>query len=201
MDQGFPSDESGPASPHLATDPDRAPARLAEPIALAVEILARTWAIYRARLAVCWAVYWGEAFANWSILLVSALVLFGMEAAFKEPALAEFSQFLIFLARIIVPIWLQIGLNLALLKIVRDRPVALEDLFRGGPFLLATLLATIAVLAVALVPPLAAYLAIDGFLSRLTAFSHALATLVLLSVARSPRPARGRCWSGSPARG
>ena len=102
--------------------------------------------------------------------------------------LLEFSGFLLFLFQIIVPVWLQIGLNLALLKVVRQQPVALEDLFRGGRYLLTTLLAWVVILAVTSVPVLVVSYAIDRFLSEFASFSDNLGALVLLSAVGAPQP-------------
>jgi hypothetical protein len=54
--------------------------------------------------------------ANWSFLLTLTLLFEGLEEALGDPALSEFLRFLSFLAGIIVPVWLQIGMNLSLLK-------------------------------------------------------------------------------------
>jgi hypothetical protein len=161
-------------------------ALLTDPLSLASEVLSRTWSTYQARLSACWIAYWGEALANWSILVTALFVITSLNEAVPEPAFLEFSRFLLFLSQVLVPVWLQIGLNLALLKIARGEPVALEDLFRGGRFLLTTLLATAVVLALASVPVLVAYYAIDWFLSEFATFSFNLGVLVLLSAARAP---------------
>jgi hypothetical protein len=158
------------------------------PLSLAGEILSGTWSTYQARFSACWIVYWGEVLANWSILVTAFFMISGLNDAFPEPMLQAFSGFLVFLIQIIVPVWLQIGLNLALLKIVRQEPVALEVIFRGGRYLLTTLLATAVVLAVASVPVLVVYYAIDRFLSEFAFFSDNLGALVLLSAVGAPLP-------------
>src|SRR5437763_5761642 len=77
-------------------------------------ILQATWSRFHGRLAACIAAFWGAAAANWLIVMICRAVLSGLNEAIGEPAFGEFARFLLFLADIVVPIWLQIGLNLAL---------------------------------------------------------------------------------------
>ncbi len=192
MDLRPPTDERGPiddpAPRRLSFERIAPAALLTDPQSLAGEILSRTWSTYQARLSACWFGYWGEALANWSILATVLLVISGLNDALREPAFLEFSRFAFFLIQILVPVWLRIGLDLIMLKIVRQEPVAVEDLFRGGRLLLTKLLATAAILAVAGMPVLVVYYAIDWCLSEFPAFSSNLGVFVLLSAAKAPEP-------------
>ena len=109
--------------------PDRRPSRtgsVAFPAGaptVEAEIFHRTFWTYRLQLPACWTAYWGTVLANWSFLLTLSLLFEGLEEALGEPALSEFLRFLSFLAGIIVPVWLQIGMNLSLLKVAAgNRP-------------------------------------------------------------------------------
>ncbi len=192
MDLRPPLDDRGSVDDsvprRLSFEQVRPVALATHPVSLVGEILSRTWSTYQARLSACWIVYWGKFLANFSILVTAFLMISGLNDAFHEPVLLEFSGFLLFLTQIIVPIWLQIGLNLALLKIVRQEPVALENLFRGGRYLLTTLLATAGVVAFASVPVLVVYYAIDWVVSEYAAFSFNLGALVFLSAAGASQP-------------
>ena len=169
LDDRGPVDDSAPR--RLSFEQVRPVVPVTNPSSFAGEILSRTWSTYRAKLSACWIVYWGEVLANWSILVTADFLIAGLNDAFREPGLMEFFRFLDFLVRIIVPVWLQIGLNLALLKITRQEPAALEDLFRGGRYLLTTLLGSVAFLAVASVPVLVVYYAIDWCMGKFESFS------------------------------
>jgi hypothetical protein len=192
MDLPPPPDDRGPigdSAPRRLSFERIEPAALAtDPASLARAIVARTGATYRARLSACWLAYWGEALGNWSIVATAIAVISGINDALGDPALLELSRFASFLVQILVPVWLQIGLTMILLKLARQRPVAVEDLFRGGRFLLTKLLANALFLAVAAIPVLAAYLAIDAFLARFPSFSSYLGIFVLLSAAQAPLP-------------
>jgi hypothetical protein len=192
MDLRPPPDESGPiaepAPRRLSFERVPLAALRADPFSLAGEILSRTWATYQARLAACWIAEWGEALANWSILATVFFVISGVNEAIREPALLESSRFAVFLVQILVPVWLRIGLDLIQLRIARREPVAIEDLFRGGRFLLTKLLATAVLLAVAGMPVLVVYYAVGGLLSRFPSFAADLGAFILLAAARAPEP-------------
>jgi hypothetical protein len=192
MDLRLPPDDRGPIDdpvPRQLSFERIAPAAPStHPLSLAGEILSRAWSTYQARLSACWIAYWGEVLANWSILSTLLLVISGFNDAIREPVFLELSRFAFFLVQILVPVWLRIGLDRIMLKIARQEPVAVEDLFRGGRFLLTKLLATAVFLAVAGVPVLVVYYAIDWCLSEFPAFASNLGIFVLLSVARAPEP-------------
>ena len=88
-----------------------------------------------------------------------------LNALAGEPEITPFLEFVRFLGMFLVPAWLWIGQSLAFLKIARREPVTLEDLFRGGPWLLTVLLATGVLLAVAAIPCLLIYGAAEGLLA------------------------------------
>jgi hypothetical protein len=80
-----------------------------------------------------------------------------MNLALADPTVTPFLSFLSFLALILVPAWMWLGQGLSMLRLVRMEPVTVQDLFRGGPYLLTTLLAAGAYLAIAAIPILLIY--------------------------------------------
>jgi hypothetical protein len=192
MDPPPPPDDRGPiddSTPRrLSFEPIAPPPSLADPVSLAREILSRTWSTFQARLPACWIAYWGEALAYWAILVAAVEVISGLDDALRNPEFQEFSRFTIFLIEILVPVWLQIGLSMILLKIARQEPVAVEDLFRGGRFLLTKLLAHALFLAVAALPVLAVHFGIERLLSRFPSFSSQVGVFILLAAAQAPVP-------------
>jgi hypothetical protein len=139
---------------------DRAQGLLHAPAPSLDEILPWTWAIFRARMPACFGAYWGATGAAWLILLAIAVLLSGLNDLARDPMVFDLLRFLLFLAELLVPAWLVIGQNLTMLKLARQEPVAPEDLFRGGRYLLTTLLALLVFLAAAGLPLL--------FLARVT---------------------------------
>jgi hypothetical protein len=116
------------------------------------DLLARTWSCYKAQWSTCMAVYWGAGAVNVMIILTLDLILAGVNDLARDPSFFEFLRFLHFLAFCVSSAWLWIGQSLGMLKIARGEPVTLEDLFRGRPYLLTTILATIVLLLAAAVP-------------------------------------------------
>jgi hypothetical protein len=125
------------------------------------DLLDRTRSIYKAQWSTCMAVYWGAGAANVMLVLTVDLILSGLNDLTRDPTFYEFLRFLHFLAIWVIPAWLWIGQTLALLKIARGEAVTLEDLFRGRPYLLTTILATVVLLVVAGVP----FLLVQGLTS------------------------------------
>jgi hypothetical protein len=161
MDLRPPADDRDPGSDPGSPRPDREPAGatdLLHPPPLDLEDLVRgTWSTYLARLPACLGAYWGAPAAAWFILLTWALLLSGLHALVGEPNVDHFLRFLLLLADVIVPAWLVIGRDLTLLRLVRREAVAPPDLFRGGPYLLTTLLAWLLFLAILTPPSLLVY--------------------------------------------
>ena len=149
-------------------------------------ILQATWSTFQGRLATCLAAYWGAAAANMVIVMTCRAVLSGLIEAIGEPAFGEFARFLLFLAETVVPIWLQIGMNLALLNIARSEPTAFDDLFRGGRYLLTTILATFLFLSIAAAPVLIAHVLVEMILDRSPVLTPLLSGFTLLSIAGAP---------------
>jgi hypothetical protein len=166
-------------------DPFAAPRAAAEPALLpgipftVADLLHQTWTIYQARVGACLAAYWGAAAAAWLILQTLTLVLTGLNDAVREPVFLELSRFLAFSGIIIIPAWMQIGQNRALLKIARREPVAIDDLFRGGPYLLTTLLAMLVLLAAAGTP----LWIIDRLTEAILSESHDNLMMIVLTLA------------------
>ncbi len=97
-------------------------------------------------------------------LLTLTLASFNVLAADRQ--ITILLEFLRFVAIIVVPAWLWIGQNSAYLKLARREPVAFDDLFRGGPWLLTTLLALGIVLAIVGVPTMLSYFLAETLLER-----------------------------------
>jgi hypothetical protein len=152
------------------------------------DLIRVTWSIFLARFSICLAAYWGSTAASWLILLVVSLTLAGLNDLVREPAFFEFVRFLLFLADVIVPAWLQIGLNLALLKIARQEPTTIEDLFRGGPYLLTTLLASLVFLSLAAAPCGLVYLFAEALAAEHQGLLMTIAAIPMLVAARASEP-------------
>jgi hypothetical protein len=139
-----------------------------------------SWSIYKARLAHCLGAFWGVVTINW-LCQMSIVLLDGGIASLRDPTLSLLSQFVSFFLSFVVAVWLTIGQNLAFLKIARGQVVAVENIFRGGRFVLTTILAWIAFLVVLAVPTLVVYLLAGAFLVTIVQGPSLAGLLVILA--------------------
>jgi hypothetical protein len=152
------------------------------------QVLRWNWSIYRARHSISMAAYWGSFAANWVIVLAVAQLLSAFNDIVKEPAFSEGLRFALFIADVLVPVWLQIGLNLLLLKIVRLEPGSLEDLFRGARYLLTTVLASLFLWALVGALVLYVYWSAGLVVSEFPEIVTLLGSIVTLTAAGAPAP-------------
>jgi hypothetical protein len=127
------------------------------------DIAGWSWMIYKSRLPHCLGVFWGVVAVNWVCQMSIVLIDRGI-TSLRDPTLSLLSQFASFFFSFVVAVWLTIGQNRALLKIARGEGVAVEDLFRGGPFVLTTILSYIAFFAILAGPGLLVYFLAGAFL-------------------------------------
>jgi hypothetical protein len=120
-------------------------------------ILGATWASFASAWPACLLVYWGAGAASWLILMLLTMTLASFNVLIDDRRITPFLEFVRFLGLFLVPAWLWIGQSFAFLKIARREPVSPEDLFRGGPWLLTTLLAIGILLVVTGIPCLIIY--------------------------------------------
>lgn len=120
-------------------------------------LLREAWRLYSLFWPACLFIFWGSVAAAWMVLNLIVIGLAALNLSLADPAVTPFLMFLRFLALFLVPVWMWLGQCLSLLKLVRMEPVTVQDLFRGGPYLLTTLLAAGAFLAIAGIPGLVSY--------------------------------------------
>ena len=121
-----------------------------------------SWSIYKARFSHCLGAYWGVFTINW-LCQMSLVLIDGGIASLRDPMLSLLSQFISFFLSFVVAVWLTIGQNFAFLRIARGQVVAVEHIFRGGRFVLTTILAGIAVFALLAVPGSVLYFLAGAF--------------------------------------
>jgi hypothetical protein len=102
-----------------------------------------TWSLYKERFGTCMGIIWGVVAVNLGVSIVSNLLLTAAVTAVRDPIFTAIMQFAVIFGGNVVQIWLNIGSNLALLKIVRRQEVAFEDVFTGGRYVLTTILAAL----------------------------------------------------------
>jgi hypothetical protein len=129
-------------------------------------IFRETWAAFTAAWPACLVIYWGATASSWLIVTLLTLTLASFNALAADRQITIFLEFIRFVALVVVPAWLWIGQNYAYLKLARREPVAFDDLFRGGPWLLTTLLAMGIVLAIFAVPAAIFYFTAETLMQR-----------------------------------
>lgn len=128
-------------------------------------LLGEAWGLFAGSWPTCLVVYWGAFAAFWVIMNLLVVVLAGLNAMIGDPSFTPVLEFVRFVGLFLVPAWLWLGQGIGFLRIARREPVAVEDLFRGGPYLLTALLSVAAFLAIVAVPCLTIYGAAEAFLS------------------------------------
>jgi len=144
LDPDFPGDETNPYAPPRSQLGHRS--RGESPAIVPFDlgcILSATWAIYKERLGACIAVCWTVLALTWGIQFWQTRLLRELAAAPGNRLQYFLVQFAVFLGGYVFHVWLSIGQNLAMLAVARGEPAVLVRVFRGGRFLLTTVLATV----------------------------------------------------------
>jgi hypothetical protein len=143
------------------------------------DIAGWSWSIYKTRLRHCVGVFWGVVTINW--LCQMSIMLFGEAIdSVRDPTLSFLARFGSFFLTFVVAVWLTIGQNLVFLKIARGKAVTVEDIFRGGRFVLTTIFAWIAFFAILAVPGVLVYLLAGAFVLTILAGPSLAGVLVIL---------------------
>jgi len=100
-----------------------------------------TWSLYKEQFRICMIIIWGVAGINFGISFGLNLLLTATIAAVRDPILSAVMRIAVTFAVYVVGFWLNVGTNLALLKIARRQEVVFEDVFTGGRYVLTTILA------------------------------------------------------------
>ncbi len=139
---------------------DRRPTPPIEPGAL----LREAWSRFASAWPRCLLVYWGAFAAYWLIMNLAVIVLAAMNAAVDDPSFTPVLEFVRFVGMFLIPVWLWLGQGILFLRIARQEPFEPDDLFRGHPYVLTTVLVLSSLLFVTVVPWLAIYGATEGIL-------------------------------------
>ncbi len=158
---------------------DRRPTPPVEPGAL----LGEAWSRFASAWPRCLLVYWGVFAAYWLIMNLAVIVLAAMNAAVDDPSFTPVLEFVRFVGMFLIPVWLWLGQGILFLRIARQEPFEPDDLFRGHPYVLTTVLVLSSLLLMTVVPWLAIYGATEGIL-------HAFDQPTLAEMARKITMAR-----------
>jgi hypothetical protein len=116
-------------------------------------------AIFKERMGLCLAMYWGSQGIIVAISLGMSMLLQVVTAVVRDRTMFTLSYILIQFFGIVIQVWLGIGQARAYLKIARGEPVAFEEIFQGGRYLLTTILASIIFILILLAPIMIAVVA------------------------------------------
>jgi hypothetical protein len=121
------------------------------------DVADRTWSLFRARLSTCLGIFWGAFAVNWICQLAIAAVDAAFRTEVRDPDLGMASRFISFFASFVAAVFFTVGQNLALLKVARTEEVTFDEIFRGGRFVLTTILAWLLFGLILSVPGLGLY--------------------------------------------
>lgn len=144
LDPDNPGDETNPYAPPRSKSGYRS--RGESPAIVPFDlgcILSATWTIYKERLGACIAVCWTVLGLTWGTQFWQTRLLRELAVAPGDQLHDLLVQFAVFFGGYVFHVWLSIGQNLAMLAVARREPSVLERVFRGGRFLLTTILAAI----------------------------------------------------------
>jgi hypothetical protein len=141
-----------------------------------------SWMIFAARTRVCLSMFWGCLGISFGTSVILKLVHDGLIDVVRDENTFKFLYILSLFAAQVLQFWLAIGMTLTMLKIARGLPVAFEDLFSGGRFVLTTILAWIVHKVVIAVPVLVATGVIVGGIFMMENQSGVAAFLLFLFV-------------------
>jgi hypothetical protein len=100
-----------------------------------------SWAIFTGRTRECLSIFWGVIGIILVVSIFLNLMQESMAAGVRDPNTFKILYILTLFASVVMQGWLSIGMTLSILKIARGERVTFEDVFRGGRFLLTSLLA------------------------------------------------------------
>jgi hypothetical protein len=141
-------------------------------------IFEATWGLFKERMGTCLGVCWTAFGLIWLSSFLQQMIQQDVLASARDPVVFFLLSFALFFGGYVLSVWLSIGQNLGLLALARRRQAVLEELFRGGPFLLTMILSSvifgaivgIVVLASFLLVPLGSALAPDPLIGMVVAF-------------------------------
>jgi hypothetical protein len=147
----------------------------------ASDLLERAWSIYRRRLSTFVSLFWGVVVIQWVVMRAFFFLMDELIESVREPNFTEACQFIVFLGRIVIPVWLTIGQIKFTLALIRDEPAVVEDIFGGPAYVLTMLLAAIPVLLVVALPTYGGFRLGDQVLSAPEGLTLKTVTLAILS--------------------
>jgi hypothetical protein len=144
LDPEFPGDETNPYAPPKSEIGGgyRGGTLGVVPFDLG-SILSATWTLYKERLGACLGVCWTVIALMWGAHFVQARLFRELAPAPGDRLQFFLVQFTVFFVSYVFNVWLSIGQNLALLGLARRESSVYERVFRGGRYLLTTILAGI----------------------------------------------------------
>jgi hypothetical protein len=179
-----PSDRENPYAPPQSAFLARGTAWPATGAPFTVgDVVDRSWSIFKARFWTCLSIVWGALGVNFAISVFARVLLESLIEITRDETMYRLLYILTLFVASVLQIWIAwIGQTIGLLKIARGEPVAFEDVFKGGRYVLTLILATIVFLAVLAVPVSIAVGAITAGLIMMPDQSAVATVLVFLVV-------------------
>jgi hypothetical protein len=174
-------DEANPyAPPRSAFVPDASPFQAGYIPFTIGDILDRSWRIFKERLGICVAIVFGVGALNFGTSFALGMMLQVLVAITGSAALMALGNFLVQIAAAVLSVWLTIGQNLALLRVARGQQVDPQDVFRGGPYILRVIGASILFGLLLFIPFVAAGIGVAVSIALFQAKQSAIGVAILL---------------------
>jgi hypothetical protein len=137
------------APPKSAFEPERPVLSHSLSIPFSIDSIVNTsWAIYRDNLGTCLWIVWSVMLVNIGLGFGLQGLMAGLQAAMPgDPMSIMLIYWTFYVLSLILQSWLTIGMNLALLGVVRREQVTFDRLFSGGRYLLKVIIAGLLLVA------------------------------------------------------
>ncbi len=141
----FPDDRTNPyTAPEAEIGPGQYAGLGISPTPFTVgDVMSRTWQIYKAQMWICIGVVVFCSLLN----LAGQLAMGIMDSSVKpnvDPQIYNAIVLIVMVAIMLLQIWIGTGQALFLLRVARGQDASFGDVFRGGPYILTVVLATLA---------------------------------------------------------
>ncbi len=133
-------DDGNPYAPPQAA---QAPAPIAGMPFTVNDVFNWSWSIFSERTGTCLKIVLGVFGLNFMVGVALNVVQEAVEAGIRDESAYKLILALVYFSAYVFQFWVGIGMTMATLKIARGEPVAFEEVFGGGRFLLTVILAWI----------------------------------------------------------
>jgi hypothetical protein len=111
-----------------------------------------SWSIYKENFGQCLAISLGAIGIGQLLGIALSALLAAVAAATRDQTLVLLVRIVVTFLSLVASVWLGVGQTMAYLKLARGEPVEFAEIFRGGQYVLTTILAYLVIVIMVAVP-------------------------------------------------